>query len=85
MKKAKLVMAIIAMVGIVGGAFAFKAKTAYTGSTYYVTTVEGNLPDITLNGVKFTAPTTTLTLYYWTKNTNDAATVSTYFTSSAAE
>jgi len=42
MKKARITLALIAIMGIVGGTFAAKAaKHNYTGSVYYVTTVKG--------------------------------------------
>ena len=34
MKKAKIMLCAIAIVGVVGGAFAFKAKNAFTKQTY---------------------------------------------------
>jgi len=41
MKKAKIVLAAIAVIGIVGGSLAFKAKSAFGGVPYYTTNASG--------------------------------------------
>jgi hypothetical protein len=62
MKKAKIMLMAIAVVGVLGGALAFKAKSAYGGVTYYTATTS------TIKGVTFlNAKTTNIlgkTAYY---------------------
>jgi len=50
MKKARIVLASIALFTVIGGAFAFKAKS-FTGSIYYVTTVKCNLATLAITAV----------------------------------
>jgi len=50
MKKARIVLASIALFAVIGGAFAFKAKS-FTGSVYFVTTVKGNDATSTITAV----------------------------------
>jgi hypothetical protein len=68
MKKAKLFLAAIAVMGIVGGAVAFKAKTTHF-ATYYVATTTNVVPTKTIVDA-YTVPSTTTTFvtaaYYTT-------------------
>lgn len=66
MKKAKLILALVAVLGIAGGTLAFKAAKFGT-LTYYTTNVAGAIAP-TANAVPraVTTATTTVTLKYWT-------------------
>lgn len=66
MKKAKLVLALVAVLGIAGGTLAFKAAKFGT-LTYYTTSIAGAVAP-TANAVPRAAATTTTTipLKYWT-------------------
>jgi hypothetical protein len=68
MKKAKIMLSAIAIVAVVAGAFAFKAKTSYNPNRIYYTTVTaGGLGTCALSTTGFTTVPTSqagATIYY---------------------
>jgi hypothetical protein len=77
MKKAKIALAAIATVAVVGGAFAFQAQK-FTGSVYYVTTVQNAVPTLSTKAI-FTSPALAQTTYWYTTVASTEATVSAPF------
>ena len=64
MKRAKIVLTSIAALGILGGVFAFKAKSSYGATVYYVNKASNATPNATITG-QFLAGTT-ISYYYTT-------------------
>jgi hypothetical protein len=70
MKKARIFLSTIAVLGVVGGALAYKAKTTFTLTTIYTDCAVGTLVDnsqvlktyTSVIGTHFTVGTTTSTL-----------------------
>ena len=56
MKKARIVLMLIFLLGIAGGISAFKAKSAFGGTTYYYTTVKGGIASRTFLSGSTTSP-----------------------------
>jgi hypothetical protein len=77
MKKAKITLAAIAIVAVVGGAFAFQAQKSI-GLNYYVTTVQNAIPTLNIHAI-FTSPVLAQTTYWYTTIRNTEATVSASF------
>jgi hypothetical protein len=87
MKKAKLFLAAIAIMGIAGGALAFKAKTAsITKTTIYYTSLYNEPATRYLTEAYTTASTTTfLTEGYTTLLYDNTAKIYGYITTTSAE
>ena len=68
MKKAKIMLSIMVVIGVVGGALAFKA-TKFTTTPYYYTFTLGDPCLLVRTGVVDTAPIAGAVIYY----TNDYA------------
>jgi hypothetical protein len=77
MKKAKIALVAIATLGVVGGAFAFKAKADFSGSKYFVTTVQDAIPTLSIKALTTTAVSGTP--YWYTTVADEEATVSAKF------
>lgn len=74
MKKAKIMLAMIAVLGIVGGTLAFKAQKYFTSSYYYLTTIAGKTYGFT--GATTTNPGgETTTAGYFTTSTTGPYTI----------
>jgi hypothetical protein len=85
MKRARIVLAVVLTLGVIGGAFAFKAKSAFTGVTYYFTTLKGQ-PGTNTFPSAITTPSGTGKTLYITRVFNSAANVTApYLTSLASE
>jgi hypothetical protein len=84
MKKAKILLAALAVVTVVGGSLAFKAKTAFGGKMYYTTNVAGGIATATLSDAKTVAATTeAFHEYYTTIFSSTVSTEPTYITTTA--
>jgi hypothetical protein len=68
MKKVKAMLAGIAVVAVIGGVFAFKAKSAFGTNIWYTTkaTFVGAACDIPLSNSTAVAPTPVQVGYYYT-------------------
>jgi len=81
MKKAKLFLAAIAVMGIVGGAFAFKAKMFNPTFTYYVSTTTAVIPTSTITDAYTVLGTDNyVTAEYFTTQSGKKATTFGYIT-----
>jgi len=81
MKKARIVLALVATLGVVGAVSAFKAQKAFSLNTYYVTTVYNASATLTYKFAITTLPIDG-TYYYITYTYDKQATVPTYVTTS---
>jgi len=85
MKKAKIVLATIAIMGALGGAFAAKAKAIFGGVNYYTTLVSNAIATATLTSGKTTVSTAPgATHVYYTTIDNARATALGYLTKTAS-
>lgn len=84
MKRARIVLAFVLTLGVIGGAFAFKAKSAFGGATYYVTAIKNANATVTYSSAATTgallAPT-----YYYTLVHGQPATLFAHLTTIASE
>lgn len=80
MKKAKIVLTSMVVLGLVGGVFASKAKARFGGITYYTTQVAGQ-PGVTLLNAKTTESSTPGAIQrFYTLQPNVAANVQAFIT-----
>jgi hypothetical protein len=85
MKKVRAMLAVIAVLAVVGGAFAFKAKNAFTATVYYTTYTTSFKTTANLPFVSTVSPALALfpTSYYFTITnaaTTSASSSKTYVT-----
>ncbi|WPQ63361.1 hypothetical protein SIO70_00605 [Chitinophaga sancti] len=64
MKKAKIALSSIALLGVVGSIFAFKAAKHYSALPYYTTTVYNTVANATFTNGNVTTTTTAAYRYF---------------------